>query len=285
MSKEPAYQLAARLLRARIPPARLYTAYRESADAYCWAHRGRGPRFRTKLRDGQEITARLSLRTSALFGREYLVAWVDDHEAFARAFRETDAITTPIPSPFPLESEAIPVILAPRKHRRSRSRKFLSILEHEIVHANQLIVELSLPGWETESPDELVDRFFLYTRLEFEAHLIQYAHWRPKLGFGKVVFNLDEWALLRAYTPAIEEIIGATLARRIPEGMLPDFLDAVPRAASARLRRIGCGPELVAWFGMRWKNDVATAARSVLRSRDAARNRDVARRVRGWVQA
>jgi len=273
------------MLKALTPSRRLYAAYRESADAFYWAHRGNGPPFRANVPDGHQLTARPTLRYSVLFGREYLVAWVDDNEAFARAFRDTDAITTPIPTPFPWESGAIPLILAPERRRDSRSRSFLSILEHEIVHANQLIAGVSFPEWETESQDELLHRFFLYARLEFEAHLIQSVHWPPKLTFGKVVLKLDEWALLRAYTPAVEEIIGATVAGRIPARILPGFLDAVPSSAAGRLRRIGCGPELVAWFGARWTMDVATAAQRVVGSTRVAGNRDVSRVVHGWVQA
>ncbi len=282
-------QLAARLLKARTPSPRLYAAYRESADAFYWAHRGSGPPFRANVPDGHQLTARPALRYSVLFGREYLVAWVDDNEAFARAFRDTDAITTPIPTPiptpFPWESAAIPLILAPERRRDSRSRSFLSILEHEIVHANQLIVGLSFPEFETESQDELLDRFFSHTRLEFETHLIQSAHWPPKLTFGSIVLELDEWAILRAYTPAIEEVFGAVVAGRIPANILPEFLDAVPRAAPPRLRRVGCGRELVTWFRTRWTSDVATAGLRVLQSTNAKRNRDLARVVHGWLQA
>jgi hypothetical protein len=274
-------RLAARMLRNRKPSASLYAAYRESADAFFWAHHGSGPPIRAKVPDGHLLTARPSFHSSVLFGYEYLVAWVDDNEAFARAFRGTDAITTPFPTSLPWTSEPIPLILAPRRRSRSRSLRFLSILEHEIVHVNQLIAGLSFSDFEARTAAELLDRFFGHTRLEYEAHLIQSGHWPPKLDFGTLDLTVNERALLQAYLPAIEKILGAVVAGRIPARILPGFPDSVLKAAPARLRRMGFGPEMVTWFRTQWKSDAAAVGLQFLRTTKMDRNHVLARVVRG----
>jgi hypothetical protein len=79
--------------------------------------------------------------------------------------------------------------------------------------------------------------------------------------FGEIVLSLEEWVLLRAYTPALEEILRRTALGRIPKSMIAHFLDEVPKRAPLRLARMGCSPGLVRWFQARWAADVACALR------------------------
>lgn len=246
--------IAARLVMDRTPPARLHAQYRNDADFYVDAHRFQPPILR--LIDGSETAARLGFRRSLVFGRDYLVAWVDDNEAFNRAMPVTDAIVSPIsipwtPVPFPL-------VVAPERRRRSRSQSFTSIIEHEIVHVNQSILGFCIPEFTATSLPELLRGFFTYTHLEYEAHFVQLSRWPPRLRL-ETAPTFEQWVLLRAYTPAIEQIFREAARGRIPERIVPRFLDAVRKGARVRLRSIGCGPDLVAWFLTRWAVDVYAA--------------------------
>jgi hypothetical protein len=249
------HEIARRLIQSRTPSERLYSKYREWADLYVDAHRRERPILR--LPDGHEVRAQLGFRRSILFGRDYLVAWVDDGLAFQKAMPEMDAVMSPVSvswMPVPL-----PLIVAPGRRRQSRSEGFQAVIEHEVVHANQAILGLRIPELQARSLSRLRECFFTYTGLEHEAHFIQSVRWPLPLNFGEVVLSLEEWVLLRAYTPALEEILRRTALGRIPKGIIANFLDEVPKRAPLRLARMGCSPDLVRWFQARWAADVSCA--------------------------
>jgi hypothetical protein len=247
------------MLKARTPPVRLHAEYLDCVDLYLNANVEQRPIFR--LPDGNQSTAQLGLCHSVLFGRDYLVAWIDDNEAFARAIPATDAGATPITVPW--TSRPLPIILAPERRRRNRNETFRSILEHEIVHVNQQILGIPVPQYRSKSTSDLVECFFTETWIEYEAHFIKSVHWPPPLKSRGTTQTLDQWVLLRAYTPAVEQVLRRAALGSIPARIVPRFLEVVPMESRVRLRQIGCRPELITWFQARWAADVSIAMQVV----------------------
>jgi hypothetical protein len=271
--------LAGRLMRARTPAPRQYARYLDAANLYADAYQAECPTLR--LPHGFETEAELEFRRSILFKRDYLIAWARDEQAFKEALPGLDAIMSPVlvswmPRPLPL-------VVAPARHQGSRASGFLSVLEHEIVHANQAIAGLAIPELQSGSLRDVIEYFFEFTRFEYEAHLFQNVHWPPgKLTFGTVKLSLDQWILLRAYTPALEEVLRGISDGRIRRGNSGGFLNGVPDQAGRRLSRIGCGKEVISWFRARWSMDVACALR-VLESQGVDPRSAALAKVTAWL--
>lgn len=202
------------------------------------------------------------MRTSALSGRAYLVAWAGDYDTFKAALPSLDAAVSPVTVPG--LKGTFPLIIAPERRRRDRSELFMSVLEHEIVHVNQHLLGFRFPDYKGRSLSSLVNNFFSDVHLEFEAHFIQYFHWPPNLCFGKAQLALEEWVLLRAYTSAVEKVLKRAAHGQVDLNALPRFLSRVPRTAPERFKLMGCGVDLIQWFLKRWCVDVHVAKEVVI---------------------
>jgi hypothetical protein len=193
----------------------------------------------------------LRLYPSILFGRDYLVAYMEP-EWFRWVAPKCDAIAAPS-----LASQGgaqpPPLVFVPARRARSKSESFRSILEHEFVHVNQGILR-SLPDMDIgRGAGTLIASLLARTRAEYEAHLLQLVRW-PRLYPRRYQarFSLEHWCLLRGYTQALEETL---LAAANDEGFPPEevvrFLDELPAALPASFRRLGVAKELAAWFQTR----------------------------------
>lgn len=252
-------RVATRLIKARTPKARAYAEYLENADIYVHAHRDRPPTF--KIYEGLELPALLEFRRSVLFGREYLVAWIQELELLNQGLRGLDAVTSEINVPW--DPMPLPIIVAPASKRRGRSRAFSSVMEHETVHVNQAITGLPIPKFQVALVPELLNDFFSLVHCEYEAYYIEAARWPPKLNFGSVALSFEQLVLIRSYTDALETVFCEAAEEQIPGRLLPEFLDRVPQEAPERFARIGAPSELVSWFQNRWRGDVNIALQVV----------------------
>jgi len=271
---------AQRLLRALRPSAPLYADYRHRADIYVAAHQER--RAALRLGRGGETSVLLQFRRSLLFGKSYLIAWAEDHAAYDAAMPGFDAITSEVSVARNLAP--LPIVVASILHRRNRSRGFPSAMEHEFVHLNQAILGTSIPSLEAEVLPDLLDAFFTVVRLEYEAYLIEMVRWRPRLESQLDRLAVDQLALLRAHTSAIEQILSRAASGSVTAGILREFLDLVPRRAMKRLKSTACRPALVRWFQERWSGDVAAAMR-VIREKGVDPSHPSLRPVRDWLLA
>ena len=242
---------ASQLLRATKPTEHAYVAYRKCVDPFVKAHRHERPTFPF----GDETTeVILGFRNSRIFNREFLVAWVDDN-ALSRFKPSTEAIMMPV-EPVLEGLAPFPVVIAPISHRRSQSHKFISVLDHEMVHVCQALRGTWPSGW-PEERDALLDEFILYTQIEYEANLLQLARW-PNAHTPNAELTIEQWSLLRGYTQALEDVLRSA-ARGDLDGDLITLVVDVGVHGPRRLERIGCSGDAIEWFANRWLRDVRTA--------------------------
>lgn len=209
---------------------------------------------------------RFEMRRSIVFRRSYLVGWVPANVLTSLA-PNCDAIAVPSLLPF---GELTPFVLAPSARRRNVSDHFCSVLEHEFVHLNQLLSDVVVPNYESQSASTIVDAFFQHQRIEHEAYLVQSVRW-PKVAPPPEPLSFNMWCLLRSHTQALER----ALERVRSNAALKALLTGVPSSADARLKALGYRAEDVTWFQHRWPRNVVTAATRVLhRIPDAIAGRD-----------
>jgi hypothetical protein len=245
-----------RLIASRTPGRRRYQEYREDAEIYVEAHR-----TQPLALSGEGVVAtnmQLSLRRSVLFERDYLIAWVDPGwlqqvapgcDAIASVLQPILAFTPP------------PLVIVPSNLRRSRSEKFVSILEHEIVHINQALCSVFRADAPASSVDDFLGNFYQHMIVEFEANFVQGATWPASVveHLRRFAMTLEHWSILRGHTQALERVLRHFATKGTLEPVISGFLAAVPRSAGERLRPLRLRKEMVSWFEGRWANDVLTA--------------------------
>lgn len=172
---------------------------------------------------------------SVLFKREYLLAHVDD-ALLGEVAPECDAIAT--------ATSSIPLVLVPLRRRRSRSELFTSILEHEFVHVNQMLLGLFGRERLCGSVSDAVARFSEETAVEHDANFIQLATW-PRLFPRELGISLEHWCVLRGWTAALElAVIGAYCTPKL----LGRFLTELREAARSVVRGLGASATVASWI-------------------------------------
>jgi hypothetical protein len=233
-------QLAERITNDLSLSSSQYRAYRRLVGTYLVASQTSPPYLRSR---GLDTPVRsLKLRTSAIFRREYLVAFVDEAwmrrvapncDAMAGSF---DDVGVP------------PLVMVPEPRRRDRSAMAISVLEHEFVHINQGIFG-RLPGPAGQAASAVLDTFYLRMAAEYEANFLQVVRW-PSMVDRKWKSSIWHWALLRGWSQALEETL-AELATddTLPSAALKKFLDLLSSTTTVRFRKVGVAAERAApWF-------------------------------------
>jgi hypothetical protein len=261
------------VLRRRLTPnAEKHRAYLRRVGAYIAQCRVAPPRL---AHDGQigGITA-LELWRSLLFGRHYLVAYVEAswYHAVAPA---SDAMTSTLSG-----VDAPPLVIVP--HQRRRSERFREIIEHEFVHINQAILGRLLPSPRGSARQRLANLFFTRFRNEYEAHLLQAMRWPHSVphGFG---LSLEHWCVLRGYTDALEAIFIAAWGREARPRDVTTFLDDLPGRLRRWLRELGVDVTLSSWFRQHLVIHVAVALLSLARTHPSFGKSAVFRVGHRWV--
>ena len=142
------------LLKKLTPGLHLYRNYRDRVALYLGVHDPVLPAVDYKGRIGR-VTGLRMIR-SELFDKEYLVSYIDT-EWLGIAAPSCGAIMSLVIST--AMSDAPPQVYVPDSRIRSRSLKFRSILEHEIVHINQVILGV-FPGEPDGRNAEVVLKIF-----------------------------------------------------------------------------------------------------------------------------
>jgi hypothetical protein len=138
-----------------------------------------------------------------------------------------------------------PLVLVPENKKNSGGHGFRSILEHEFVHVNQILLGTFPPPLDGTTKD-LTEEIFRMTRAEYEANLLQLARW-PRLytragrEFG---LSLESWCVFRGYTQGLEQIILAAGKGDLDESRFLRFLNRLPARLPAGFRRMGFSEKL-----------------------------------------
>jgi hypothetical protein len=257
------------LLEKLTPSASAYHEYRLRVNYYLTVV---GPLLH---RLGQHPLKGLKLRRSQLFNElEYLVAYVDD-DWLHQIAPNCDAIASAMAGQQGddgLLNELPPFVFLPESKRRARNKKFLSILEHEIVHINQAILG-ALPGpMEKRKADDLLDQFAGEMAAEYDAYFLQAAKW-PTPDHIHCDLSRDHWCLLRGYTQALEHALFTLAIMDFPPDEVEQFLEGLSSSLLPILRRICVSEDLASWFQPRFLHHLAIAIPQVLSSfPDAARH-------------
>lgn len=254
---------SAKLLAEIVPSGAIYGAYQRQAEKLVSL---RNTFSLSPLPEGS--IAGFEMRHSILFQRAYLVAYADPTR-LAAEFPRTDAVTVAnlrldsgSPPPFVLLSETT---------KKSKSRFFESVLEHEFVHVNQAI-RGAFPASPKGAAKELAENILQVTRAEYEANLIQLTRW-PQFYFQQVPrylreghgLSLDRWCVLRGYTQGLEQIVGAAGSGRIEEVEFMEFIDGLPAALPSGFRRIGFDQALGKEYAANLQSHVLAACQNLAR--------------------
>jgi hypothetical protein len=235
---------AQQLVRRTTPSTRVHGTYTDAAKVFL------GVADLLPFVDHGEQRLRLETirwQRSVLFGRDYLLAHVEDALLDSIA-PECDAIAT--------ATTFVPLVLVPLRRRRARSEVFTSILEHEFVHVNQMLLgrfRLDRPG---RSVPDAVTAFLEEAAVEHDANLIQLANW-PRLFPLDLGVSLQHWCALRGWSAALER---AVLGGYCPPHLLGRFLTVIGESAPVIVKRLGAPASVASWFAERHVGLVQSAA-------------------------
>jgi hypothetical protein len=249
---------AAKYLASCEPDALLYARYLDAGRKLIEGPCGGVLRLRFKTTNVAGF-ARISQRRSLLFKRDYFIAWLPD-DAFARSHPPATDASAEVH----WNETRPPLVLAPERNRSDRNARFTSILEHEIVHINQLLSHHDTPPRRRRAnAAQLLADHFCHTRLEYVANFVQGVHWPSMVRdlHRRWGITLEQWSLLRGYTQALEHLLFDLMHEEtVSSGTaLAGFLTAVPAAAPDGLAPLELSPEALEWFRSRWRDDVVRA--------------------------
>ena len=189
----------------------------------------------------------LNVIRSELFGREYLVAYVDSDWLGSLA-PYCDAVATPELNMGRFLSP--PMVLAPETKSRSKGVIFRSTLEHEFVHVNQAILGRfpELNGIKNRP----FQCFLEHVQAEYEANFLQLFRW-PKL-YSKAKaqgLSLEEWCVLRGYTQALEKVVAAVLDGKLSKIQVERLLKECQKKLPSGLQQLGLDRKTASEFANR----------------------------------
>lgn len=214
--------------------------------------------------------SKFTTRRSALFRREYLVAYADSewmqetapgNNAFATPLLMIGAFDTP------------PIVLMSEAKEDCRDEAFLSIFEHEIVHVHQFLMAQGGEPKPQTSSWWLKDIFKL-ARAEYEASMIQLVCWPALYEPVRAAYDvpLAEYCALRGYTSGLEKAFLAMAAGDLPEAELVEFLERLPAALPCGFRDIGLDERLGMRFARALPGHVSAALHILDRSAPGLRH-------------
>jgi hypothetical protein len=251
---------AAEILARLTPTPSDYEEYRLLADSYVSMVK---PRLRGHQ---QEVLRDVRLRRSELFdGREYLIAYVDD-EWLQETAPGYDAIASTVASHGGDDAQGVqlpPLVFIPQSKRRARNKAFLSVVEHEIVHINQVIVGTFPDPFDDSRAEVVFDHLLVHAVAEYEACYLQEARW-PTPHPIRAGLSLEHWCRLRGYTQALEHVLFAAVDLDFPPPEVELFLNLLSSSLAAGLTRVGVADELASWFELEIDHHVMVAMQQVL---------------------
>ena len=244
------------LLRARRPSEAAYRGYRKAVSKFFASNSfPRGLQINGCF---VAITGAM-LMASELFRRTYVVCDTDaKHFRVARPHSDAMAVSM-------LDINLPPLVLVPGTTRpRLRSKAFRSVLEHEFVHINQMLMgTFCLPHYDRPLRTRLRG-FYERMRVEYEANILQLTpcpyYYPHRLGL-----SLDRWCALRGYAEALEEAVTGIACSA--ESRADEFLETLPDSFAPGLKRNGIDPQHAIWFQENWQFHLSAAIRRVREDR------------------
>lgn len=249
-----------RVLARNTPPKAMVTQYEVDA-AY----------FRNDLRRGGHSA---SWRKSLLFGNQYLCLYLSD-EHFVIEGIQYDASCRASLGTF-----HSPVICLPKSKARHQSPRFRSIVEHEIVHANQALLG-RLPASAMERDDgwiallterkasradhataaEAAAEVKAHTTAEFEAYFLQQGRWpddsKDNNPRGVTGFTLHKLCFAQAWTDALQRLLRGAYCGA---DSVVKVLEELQQSMHSLLLALDALPEDADWFAARQRRRVALLA-------------------------
>jgi hypothetical protein len=251
---------AARLIQKLTPPESEYHQYRALADYFLSTVGPIIPRVE------QQPLRGLKLRRSDLFeGLEYMVAYVDDnwlHQVAPGCDAAASAMLKPLEADL-FFSQLPPFVFLPESKRRARNDIFRSIVEHEIIHINQVIKGTFPRPPAKRRTDDLISVFLSEISAEYEASFIQNVHW-PTTYHLQGGLSLEHWCLLCGYSQALEHTILMAADLDFSPRVTKSFLEKLSSSLSPLLQGIGATEEIAAWFPPLFNKHLAIAVEHVL---------------------
>jgi len=203
---------------------------------------------------------KLRVVRSEVFGLDYLLAYADA-AWFKEMWHKCDAVATVMESSG-RDWCAPPLVLAPASRARSRSRTFRSIIEHEFVHVNQMLLGTFPERQERPRARDVIKRFSSQVCAEHEANLLQFIQW-PEVFPLKHGVGLDHWCALRGYSQALEQMFADVSLLAVPPKEVVRALDLLKPAVPKALARLGTETDMAQWFVDRFENHVGIALKNV----------------------
>jgi hypothetical protein len=250
---------AAELVRRLTPSPAAYQEYRDLVDFSLLA----SSMIRAHPSD---FLRSLRLRKSKLFeGRQYLIAYVED-DWLSQTHPGCNALCSSMDSPMVRLAEGKlvpPLVMLPASKCRARSAAFSSLVEHEIVHINQVILGFG-PGLPTgRHAEHLLEYLIKVAEAEYEASFIQNVL-QPEPIPKEHMLSLDHWCVLNGYAQALERVLATIVKLGFSPEATERFLDSLESALRDLLRRIHASDEVVLWFLNRTIAHVFIAVQQVL---------------------
>jgi hypothetical protein len=271
---------AAQFIEKLTPSPAAYQEYRALVDFY---HELVGPLVGRQ--QGGVITG-FRLRRSKLFGdREYLIAYADDGwlSTFAP---DCDAVCSSMAARRggpELLLQTPPLVFIPDSKRRARSNAFRSVVEHEIVHVNQAILETFPEPPTGRRAEDLLDFFLGLAIAEYEASLVQITRWTETLPTD-VGVSLDHWCLLRGYSQALGQVLSIVVDLDFPATAVKRFYDTLEASLPDLLRRVGTAEDLIPWFQERLNLHLSIAVANTAGLRPAVKKHPAFLAALRWLQ-
>ncbi len=243
------------------------TPNKQEYDLYLGSARDYDGLMRSAIRLGRARveTRGFGWRKSRLFNsRRYLVAFVDD--AWAQEVApDCDAFVSPgVERSGTFLVTVPPLVMIPESRKRLRNRAFRSVIEHEIVHVNQAIRGV-YPLGPGPGVQGLLDEYQGRVRMEYQANLLQLAHW-PDHYPQDSDLSLEHWCVLRGHTDGLERCLGLPERWRTAPGDVLTFVESLPQHLVVVFAKLGID-DFAEWFVARLGSYVRAAAGLVARWR------------------
>jgi hypothetical protein len=259
-----------RLLAATTPSRAAYDTYRARSDTYLRSRRHQNQTIQWKGTSARLVGVRF--HRSALYSRDYLIAQIEAHW-FLDAEPGLDAMA----GDFGASSPTPPLVLITSSRKWFRSSLRRSIIEHEIVHINQMLLGTHSTGPPATSVRQALRIFFRAFQSEYDAHSLQLIKWPSRLVSNEWPGSFHGWCVFRGWISAVESVVRGECCTR---AIVPRLLSAVRRRLPEEFAALGIPEQFAPFFAGGLHRDVGTAIEIV---GERAGQTDMVRAARAWL--
>lgn len=206
--------------------------------------------------------SQVKLRSSVLFGHQYPIVEVDA-SCYLLAFAHRDAVAIDARSIIPGASLP-PMVLVPARAAGSDPQlSYESIIEHECVHVNQMVIGSHPCSEKATSVVSALQCFVDTSRCEYEANVLQLTRW-PDLFPQHEGISLDHWCTLRGYSQALEGLVHQIFSIGMTARAIRQLASVLSHHVDRLLIQAGCDAGLAPWFHSRATGHIALATKTII---------------------